>query len=217
MSTGTTTDIQALLDRLRRGDASAKRELLDRAHHRLVKIASALFQRDFRGLQGRHDLESIVDEAWMGLLRALDSTQPETAERFFGLIFVKVRHALLLIARRQRRHDAPRLNGPLDANEPNALDAFDRGDSTDEPGRLAILSELHGQVELLPDPEKLVFGLHYYLGLTQVEAAEIMGLSSKQVSRLWLQATRRLAKWLKDADGLVNPFGPNDGASHGHW
>jgi RNA polymerase sigma factor (sigma-70 family) len=202
MSTGTTTDIQALLDRLRRGDGSARRELLDRAHHRLVKIASALFQRDFRDLQGRHDLESVVDEAWMGLLRALDSIQPETAERFFGLIFVKVRHALLRIARRQRRLDAPRLNGPLDANAPNALDAFDDGDSTNEPGRLAILSELHEQVELLPEPEKTVFGLHYYLGLTQVEAAEIMGLPPKQVSRLWLQATKRLAKWLKDADGL---------------
>ena len=48
----------------------------------------------------------------------------------------------------------------------------------------------------------MVFGLHYYLGLTQVEAAEIMGVPPKQVSRLWLQATRRLAKWLKDADGL---------------
>jgi RNA polymerase sigma factor (sigma-70 family) len=201
MSTGTTTDVQALLDRLRRGDASARRELLERAHHRLVRIASSLFQGDFRSLQGRHDLESVVDEAWMGLLRALDSTQPETAERFFGLVFVKVRHALLQIARRQRRHDAHRLNGPLDADEPEALGAFDRGDSTDEPGRLALLSELHEQIGLLPDPEKMVFGLHYYVGLTQVEAAEIMRLPPKQVSRLWLQATRRLAKWLKDADG----------------
>jgi RNA polymerase sigma factor (sigma-70 family) len=202
MSTGTTRDIQALLDRLRRGDAAARRELLERAHHRLVRIASTLFQRDFRGLQGRHDLESVVDEAWMGLLRALDSTQPETAERFFGLIFLKVRHALLQIARRQRRHAARSLDGPLDADESGARDAFDPGDSTDEPGRLAILSELHEQVERLPDPEKMVFGLHYYLGLTQVEAAEIMGLPPKQVSRLWLQATKRLAKWLKDADGL---------------
>ncbi len=202
MSTGTTTDIQGLLVRLRRGDASAKRELLDRAYHRLLRIASALFHRDFRGLQGRHDLESVVDEAWMGLLRALDSTQPETAECFFGLVFVKVRHTLLQIARRQRRHNAPRLDGPLDADEPEPLEAFDHGDSTNEPGRLAILTELHEQVELLPDPEKMVFGLHYYLGLTQVEAAEITGLPPKQVSRLWLQATKRLAKWLKDPDGL---------------
>jgi RNA polymerase sigma factor (sigma-70 family) len=202
MSTGTTTDVQALLDRLRRGDPLARRELLDRAHHRLVRIASALFQREFRGLQGRHDLESVVDEAWMGLLRALESTQPETAERFFGLIFVKVRHALLQIARRQRRQDGPRDGGPLAGDDLEAREGVDRADSTYEPGRLAILSELHQQVELLPEPEKMVFGLHYYLGLTQVEAAEIMGLAPKQVSRLWLQATKRLAKWLKDADGL---------------
>jgi RNA polymerase sigma factor (sigma-70 family) len=202
MSAGTTTDIQSLLDRLRRGDISARRELLDRAHHRLVRIASALFLRDFHGLQGRHDLESVVDQAWIDLMSALESTQPETVEAFFGLVFTKVRQALLRIARRERRHDARRLDGLLDVDEPEALGAFDRGDSTSEPGRLAILSELHQQIESLPDPEKTVFGLHYYVGLTQVEAAQVMGLAPKQVSRLWLQATKRLAKWLKDADGL---------------
>ena len=56
---------------------------------------------------------------------------------------------------------------------------------------------MHQQIETLPGPEKTVFGLHYYLGLTQV-----MGLPPKQVSRLWLQATKRLAKWLQDGDGL---------------
>jgi RNA polymerase sigma factor (sigma-70 family) len=202
MSTGTTTDIQALLDRLRRGELSARRELLDRAHQRLVRIASALFLREFRRFHGRHDLESVVDEAWIGLMRALESVQPDTVEGFFGLIFTKVRQALLQIARRERRHDVRRVDGPLDADETGVVEGFDDADSTYEPGQLAILSELHQQIDLLPDPEKTVFGLHYYVGLTQVEAAEIMGLPPKQISRLWLQATKRLANWLKDADGL---------------
>jgi RNA polymerase sigma factor (sigma-70 family) len=200
---GTTTDIERLLERHRRGDAAARREILERAHHRLVRIASALFQKDFRGLRGRHELESVVNEAWIGLMRALESTRPDTAEGFFGLVFLKVRQALLQIAKRQRRHDGHRIDGPLDAGEPDALDSYDRPDTTNEPQRLAILTELHRQIEMLPADEKRVFELHYYLGLTQAETAQFMGLLPRQVSRLWLQATKRLAKWLKDADGLI--------------
>lgn len=202
MSTGTTTDIQALLDRLGGGDASARGELLSRAHLRLVKIASAIFREDFRGLHGRHDVESVVDEAWIGLMKALESARPETVEGFVGLLVVKVRHALLQIARRDRRHEAPRIDGRPDTDDPGSPELFDRADTSNDPGRLAILGELHRQIGLLPEPEKTVFGLHYYLGLSQVEAAQLMGLPPWQVSRLWLRSTNRLARWLKDTDGL---------------
>ena len=42
MSTSATSDIQGMLDRLQQGDPTARQELLDRAHDRLVRIASAL-------------------------------------------------------------------------------------------------------------------------------------------------------------------------------
>jgi RNA polymerase sigma factor (sigma-70 family) len=203
VTAGTTTDIQRLLDRLRSGDALVRQELLERAHGRLVKIASALFQEDFRALHGRHDVESVVSETWMGLLRALESTQPATPDAFFGLVFVKVRQALLQIANRERRHRAHRLGGPIDSGEPEALAAFDRPDTTGDPCRLAVLTEFHRQVDKLPPDEKRAFELHYYLGFTQAEAADLMELSPKQVSRLWLAATARLADWLRDAEGLV--------------
>jgi len=203
VTTGTTIDIQRLLDRLRLGEPLARRELLERAHRRIVKIAVALFQEDFRGLRGRHDVESVVSETWMGLMRALESTQPATPDAFFGLVFVKVRQALLQIASRERRHKARRLGGPLDSGELEALDVFDRPDTNDDPCRLAILTEFHRQVEKLPQNEKRAFELHYYLGFTQAEAADLMELGPKQVSRLWLAATARLADWLQDADGLV--------------
>jgi RNA polymerase sigma factor (sigma-70 family) len=203
VTAGTTKDIQRLLDRLRSGDVLARQELLERAHRRLVKIAAALFQEDFRDLRGPHDLESVVSETWMGLMRALESTQPATPDAFFGLVFVKVRQALLQIANRERRRKARRLDGPVDSGEPEALDLFDPPDTTSDPCRLAILAEFHRQVEKLPRDEKRAFELHYYLGLTQAEAAELMELAPKQVSRLWLAATARLADWLRDADGLA--------------
>ena len=52
---GEGTTLQNLIDRLRRGDDSARRELLQRAHDRLLRIAATLFNEDFPGLRGRHD------------------------------------------------------------------------------------------------------------------------------------------------------------------
>jgi hypothetical protein len=106
MSDETSIDLQLLIDRLRRGDESARRELLLRAHDRLQRIAASIFREDFPALHGRHDLESVVSEVWMRLSGALEKTRPETVEGFFGLVFLKVRQVLLDMAQGQRRVDA---------------------------------------------------------------------------------------------------------------
>jgi RNA polymerase sigma factor (sigma-70 family) len=196
MSTDTRADIEKLLERHRAGDPAARQELLSRAYDRLVRIAHAMFHKDFRRLVGRHDLESVVNEAWISLMRSLESTRPSTNEEFFGLVFLKVRQTLLQIARRDQRHDGRRVEGTLDPDEPEAMEAFDRADTTNEPGRLAILTELHKQIELLPGDERTVFELRYYLGYSQAEIAEILDLHPRKVSRLWQGATARLAEWL---------------------
>jgi RNA polymerase sigma factor (sigma-70 family) len=196
----TSADLQNLIERLRRGDATARRELLERAHDRLLRIAGKIFQEDFPGLHGRHDLESVVSEVWMRLVVALDATVPQTVEGFFGLVFVKVRHVLLDMARGQRRVDARRRVGPLDAAEPQALAAFDQADTSHDPGRLALLTEFHEQIEKLPNQQRAVFELHYYGDFSQVEIAQMLEVHPKQVSRLWLAATGRLAHWLDESN-----------------
>jgi RNA polymerase sigma factor (sigma-70 family) len=199
VTSDTTADLQNLIDRLRRGEPSARFELLQRAHNHLLRIAGSIFERDFPNLRGRHDLESVVSEVWIRLAAALEVTQPQTIDGFLGLVFQKVRHVLLDIARRQRREDAHRYRPIAESGDShNGAPAFDRADTSNEPGRLAVLTEFHEQVEKLPDDERLVFELRYYGGFTQVEIAQIRGLPPKQVSRLWLAATRRLAQWLKE-------------------
>jgi RNA polymerase sigma factor (sigma-70 family) len=196
MTGDTSDDLQDLIDRLRRGDTAARRELLQRAHDRLLRIAAAIFKEDFPGLHGRHDLESVLSEVWMRLLGALETTQPQTVQGFFGLVFTKVRQVLLDMARRQRRDDAHRKHArPDEPGDPAA--AGDRGDTSNEPARLAMLTEFHQQVESLPVDLRTVFELRYYGGYTQAEIAQILGLHPKQISRRWLAATGRLSHWLK--------------------
>lgn len=202
MTDDTTTDLQLLIDRLRQGDDAARRELLRRAHDRLLKIAATVFREDFPALHGRHDLESVVSEVWMRLVGALEKTRPDTVEGFFGLVFLKVRQVLLDMARRQRQGDARRGQRPVDADEPDGPAELDLADTTHDPGRLAVLTEFHEQIEKLPEDQRRIFELHYYGGFTQAEIAQMLGLHRKQVSRLWLTATGRLARWL---DGLAAP------------
>ena len=196
----TSADLENLIDRLRRGDATARRELLERAHDRMLRIAARIFQDDFPGLHGRHDLESVVSEVWMRLVVALEATVPETVEGFFGLVFVKVRQVLLDMAQGQRRVDARRRHAPLDAAESEALAAFDQADTTHDPCRLALLTELHEEIGKLPDQQRIVFDLHYYGGFSQAEIAQMLEVHRKQVSRLWLAATGRLALWLEGSN-----------------
>jgi RNA polymerase sigma factor (sigma-70 family) len=202
VSEDTSADLQDLIDRLRLGEATARRELLERAHERLLRIAGRIFQEDFPGLHGRHDLESVVSEVWMRLVVALEATVPQTVDGFFGLVFLKVRQVLLDMAQGQRRVDVRRRDGPLDAAEPAALASFDQADTTHDPGRLALMTEFHEQIETLPADQRQVFELHYYGDFSQVEIAQMLGLHRKQVSRLWLAATGRLARWLDGADAI---------------
>jgi RNA polymerase sigma factor (sigma-70 family) len=196
-------DLQNLIERLHRGDDTARRELLQRAYDRLLRIAATIFKEDFPGLRGRHDLESVVSEVWIRMLGALQTVHPETVEGFFGLVFKKVRQVLLDMAAHQRRDDALEHAPSIDGSDQESHRAVDPADTTHEPTRLAALTEFHRQVEKLPDDERTVFELQYYGDFSQAEIAQIRGIHPKQVSRLWLAATGRLAKWL---GGFDDPF-----------
>jgi RNA polymerase sigma-70 factor (ECF subfamily) len=203
MTGDTSADLEDLIERLRRGDDQARRELLQRAHDRVLRIAANIFQKDFPDLHGRHDLESVVSEVWMRLMTALETTKPESVDGFFGLVFHKARQVLLDIVKRQRRMDARRLRAPRDPNESDAAANCDDADTTHDPRRLAVLTEFHEQVEKLPDAERRVFEMRYYGGFAQAEIARMLGMHPKQVSRLWLAATARLAHWL---EGVAEPL-----------
>jgi RNA polymerase sigma factor (sigma-70 family) len=196
----TSAELQELIDRLRRGDDSARRELLQRAHDRLLKIAATLFHEDFPGLRGRHDLESVVSEVWIRLLGALEATQPQTVEGFFGLVFTKVRQVLLDMAKRQRRHEAHRHREAHDPGQPPDVAPAESPDTTNEPGKLALLTEFHEQVKKLPADQRTVFEMRYYGGFSQAEIAQMLERQPKQVSRQWLAATGRLAQWVRALD-----------------
>lgn len=69
--------------------------------------------------------------------------------------------------------------------------------STHDPARLAEWTELHERVGTMPDEQREVFDLLWYDELTHDEAAEVLNVSTKTVSRRWREA--RL--WVLDSLG----------------
>ena len=109
----------------------------------------------------------------------------------------KVRQVLLDMADQQRRRDDRIRDGLLDARDEPAV--VEPADNSLDPGRLALLTEFHRQVENLPEDQRAVFDLHYYTDVPQAEIARLLGLHPRKVSYLWVAATEQLADWL---DGL---------------
>lgn len=56
----------------------------------------------------------------------------------------------------------------------------------------------HEQVEQLPVEEREVVGLTVYHNWTQVEIAELFGVSERTIRRRWLEALRKLHAVLGD-------------------
>jgi RNA polymerase sigma factor (sigma-70 family) len=183
-----TVELQAVIDRMRQGDRAARRELLERACDRLRRLAGRIFCESFPALQARHDLDSVVHETWLRLVQALDSVEPPTVADFFRLAAHKVRQVLLDLADRQRRLASREALGPTTSGN----GASGPGQTTYDPARLAQWTEFHERVATLPEDERAVFEMHYYLGLPQAQVAELLDLHPRKVSRLWIAATDKL-------------------------
>lgn len=191
MSQDSTLELQQLIDRIGRGDVAARRQLLERAHHRMQALAATVLQRSFPGLAGRHEVESVLSETWLRLVQTLEKVQPPTVADFFRLAAHKMRQVLLDLVQAERRHAHAPLTqtaGGTDSFTPAPL-----GNQTYDPARLALWTELHTLVEGLDDDQRAVFEMHYYLGMPQVEIAQVLNLHPRKVSHLWIAATDKLA------------------------
>jgi RNA polymerase sigma factor (sigma-70 family) len=193
--------LQGLLDRMKQGDRAARRELLDCACTRLRRLANTMFAGSFPALREEHELDSVVHETWLRLVQALDQVEPPTVADFFRLAAHKVRQVLLDLADRHRRRAAREVPARGGDSDPGGL-ASAAGQSLD-PARLALWSEFHARVANLPDAERQVFELHYYLELPQAEIARMLGLHPRKVSYLWVAATDRLADDLEGVEGFL--------------
>jgi RNA polymerase sigma factor (sigma-70 family) len=198
----TTAAVQRYLNALA-GDQPAEpivRALLDRAVHRLQHLCANLLHRKYRrltmpplNLQPDEMLGAVVER----LLKAMRSVHPQNVRQFFALVNQHMRWELNDLARRlDEQPIAVELHeGTVPA--PSSSDSM----LTSE-GRRMLKA-----IDSLPEEEREVFGLVRIQGLTQAEAAEVVGVSPKTVQR---RLNRSLLLLAKDLDDLRPPEDEGD-------
>jgi RNA polymerase sigma-70 factor (ECF subfamily) len=191
MSDSTTVRVQRQLDRLKAGDAEARRELLGVACGRLERLARKMLRADGR-LARWEQTADVLQGSLMRLHRALSQLAPDSVRDFYRLGALQIRRELIDLARHHYgpagaagRHDSRAAPAGQDSRAPTGPEAR-AGEG--EPMDLAVWSEFHERIGALADEQREVFDLLWYQGLTQVEAAALLDVSTKTVHRRWQAA-----------------------------
>src|SRR5262245_38350852 len=85
-----TTQLNLWLDRMRRGDRTAREGLLRSVAGQLGRLARSMLRR-FPNVGAWTETGDVLSGAVMRLLRALEKLRPETTREFFGLAAQQIR------------------------------------------------------------------------------------------------------------------------------
>jgi RNA polymerase sigma-70 factor (ECF subfamily) len=195
----TTTAVQRYLDELA-GDTPVEpvvRALLDRAVRRLHQLCATLLYQSYPRL-ARPPLNLQVDEMLSAvverLLKALRQARPSDVRQFFALACQHMRWELNDLARRlDEQPSAVELNEgmlPVPVSSASGL----------SPDGHRILAA----IDRLPEDEREAFDLVRIQGLTQTEAARVLGVSAMTVKR-------RLGRGLQLLAAALGDLGPGGG------
>ncbi|MCE9533873.1 MAG: sigma-70 family RNA polymerase sigma factor [Planctomycetes bacterium] len=188
----TTIHIQGCLDRLKAGDSKARDEILKLACDRLEDLTRRMV-KGYQGVRRWEETGDVFQNAMLRLWKSLDKVAPATALEFFKLAATQIRRELIDLA---RHHYGPMGDGANHATNSIPKSGGDTltpvheraGDLSGEPGRLALWTEFHLQVEKLPEDEREVFDLLWYQGMKQEEAANILGVTTRTIKNRWRSA-----------------------------
>jgi RNA polymerase sigma-70 factor (ECF subfamily) len=173
-----TTQLRGWVERIRRGDPSARDEMLRAVHARLERLARKML-RGFPRVARWEESGDLLQNTLLRLLRALGEVEITSVRDFFGLAAEQMRRELLDLA---RHHQARRLTGPSSAPRPEPASP------SEDAAELEKWCAFHEAVERLPARQREVVGLIYYHGWTQAEVAEHLGIAKRSVQRDWVSA-----------------------------
>src|SRR3954452_13715956 len=189
----TTLVIQRYLDELG-GDSPAEpvvRALLDRAVRRLHLVCATLLNRSYPRLTQpplNVEAEELLGAVAERLLKALREVRPRTVRQLFALANQHIRWELNDLARRlDNQPAAVELNEGIVAAPASSASGL-------TPEGIRMLRAI-GE---LPEDEREVFDLLRIQGMTQVEAAQLLGVSTVTVKRRLTRGLRLLEEQLSD-------------------
>ena len=169
------SDVTRILDRVQQGDPQAAGELLPLVYEELRKLASAKMAQQPLGqtLQAT----ALVHEAYLRLTGGVrDQWQDRT--HFFRAAAEAMRCILIENARRKSRW---KRGGKLERVELEGLELA----AETPPDTLLVVHEALDRFAAEDAAKAELVRLRFFIGLTNAEAAKVLGLSEPTVKRYW--------------------------------
>ena len=178
------SDVTHILSQIESGDPSAAEQLLPLVYDELRKLAAARLALEKPGqtLQAT----ALVHDAYIRLVDVEKAEHWNSRGHFFGAAAKAMRRILVESARRK---DREKRGGDLQRHDVNVVDPANIEAQVD----ILELDEALTQLALdHPEKAKLV-QLRYFAGLTLVEAATALSISTATADRYWRYARAWLA------------------------
>jgi RNA polymerase sigma-70 factor (ECF subfamily) len=190
-------NVQRLLERINRGDGNARNALIEVASTRLMQLTRSM-KRGYAAVNRWEQTDDVFQRSIMRLHRALQEVAITDARHFFRLAATQIRRELIDLTRHYcgpqglGANYVTQLPDQKDSQTPlhAAYDAVDP--SVENPFSSMQWSELHEAIEALPKEQQEVVELLFYNALSQEEAADVLGVSTRTIKRYWRNARLKL-------------------------
>jgi RNA polymerase sigma-70 factor (ECF subfamily) len=192
---GHTAVLGRWLERLREGDEAARHELINHACQRLEALTRRML-RHYPRLRRWEQTGDVLQNAVLRLHRSLATLRPASPAQFYGLAAAQIRRELTDLARHHFGPEGAAAHHHTDGAGQADGPVVRKEDPGSEPATLAQWTDFHEKVQRLPQAERAVFDLLWYEGLTQAEAAQVLGVTDRTVKNRWRNAKLELQRLL---------------------
>lgn len=190
------TVIRHCIDQLNAGNMEIRGELIDFAYARLQRMTKKM-KGDFERLGRWEQTDDILQNASLRLFDSLRSVTLADERHFYRLAALQIRREMVDLCRHYQgplgvgaNHHTQRRQA--NAEKSAAPPAYDQAEVSADPRRMHEWGEFHRCVGELPEKEREVFEMLWYHELSQQEVAELTGLSTRQIKRIWRSAKLQL-------------------------
>jgi RNA polymerase sigma factor (TIGR02999 family) len=185
---GRVSDVTQILQAAQAGDPKAAQELLPLVYEELRKLATARMANEAAGQTLQPT--ALVHEAWLRLIGDQNKVWDGRAH-FFGAAAEAMRRILIDRARRKKalRHGGDQQR--VDIQE------VDLASTTADDEQLLAVSEALDKLAVEHKVEAELVKLRYFVGMTNDEAATVLGISPRTAKYYWTHARAWLFREIK--------------------
>lgn len=184
-------EVTLVLERIESGDPASARELLPIVYEELRRLARHRMAQEVPG--NTLQATALVHEAYLRVAGDEDALSWNSRGHFFAAAAEAMRRILIDGARRK---NAKKRGGGMNRVD---LDGVDIAIELDEENLLRV-DEALAQLEKRDEVGAQLVKLRFFTGLSNVEAAQLLGISERTGKRTWAYARAWLYRELKKSE-----------------